>query len=56
MPHVSPVLAEARAGDVRHSLADVSAAAEALGYRAIAPLDEGLDATVAWYRSVYAES
>lgn len=56
MPHVSPTFAPARAGDVRHSLADVGAAAESLGYRPITSLDEGLDATVAWYRSIYAET
>jgi nucleoside-diphosphate-sugar epimerase len=56
MPHASPAHAQARAGDVRHSLADVSAAQRVLGYAPIAPLDAGLDATVEWYRSAYAES
>ena len=56
MPHISPLMAPARPGDVRHSLADVRAAAEGLGYRPITSLEEGLEATVAWYRSIYAES
>jgi UDP-glucose 4-epimerase len=37
---------EARAGDVRHSQADVSAIAEFCGWRTTTPLDEGLAATV----------
>jgi nucleoside-diphosphate-sugar epimerase len=44
--HVAP-----RAGDVRHSLADVSAAAEAFGYRPRVMLEEALRATVEWYRA-----
>ena len=36
MPHVAPRHEAARAGDVRHSLADLSAAGELLGYRPIA--------------------
>ncbi len=38
-----------RAGDVRHSLADISAAASAIGYEALVSAAEGLAATVAWY-------
>lgn len=56
MPHASPTHAPARAGDVRHSLADVSAAQRVLGFAPITPLDAGLDATLEWYRSAYAES
>lgn len=40
----------ARAGDVRDSLADVSAAREAFGYEPSVGLEEGLRRTVAWYR------
>lgn len=36
-----------RAGDIRHSLADVSAAADRLGFRATTPFSEGLRRTVA---------
>jgi UDP-glucose 4-epimerase len=56
LPHVAPQHAPKRTGDVRDSLADVAAAGEALGYRTITSLEEGLAATVAWYRSVYAET
>ena len=46
---IEPQHVEARAGDVRHSRADVSAAAEALGFRAAVSVDDGLRETVAWY-------
>jgi nucleoside-diphosphate-sugar epimerase len=38
-----------RRGDVRDSLADISAAAEAFGYRPQVGFDEGLRRTVEWY-------
>src|SRR5262249_1121958 len=41
---------ETRAGDVRHSLADISRAKELIGYRPLVGLAEGLKHTVAWYR------
>jgi nucleoside-diphosphate-sugar epimerase len=40
-----------RPGDVRHSLADISAAREVLGYQARVKFAEGLRHTVDWYRS-----
>jgi UDP-glucose 4-epimerase len=43
----------ARAGDVRHSLADVSKARRLLGYRPRFGLDEGLEKTMAWYKETY---
>lgn len=39
-----------RGGDVRDSLADISAAKEALGYTVQVPFEEGMRRTVAWYR------
>ncbi len=39
-----------RAGDVKHSLADISRAREALGYAPKIGFEEGLRQTVAWYR------
>ena len=39
-----------RVGDVKHSLADISAAREALGYEPIVAFEEGLRKTVEWYR------
>jgi UDP-glucose 4-epimerase len=43
--------APARAGDVRHSLADISLARRLLGYRPRVDLRTGLERTVDWYRS-----
>lgn len=39
-----------RPGDIRHSGADVSAAARDLGWRPTVGFDEGIRRTVAWYR------
>ena len=39
-----------RVGDVKHSLADVGAAREAMGYTPIVAFAEGLRRTVEWYR------
>jgi len=47
---VEPVHTEPRVGDVRHSLADISAAQEALGYHVLVDFYDGLRQTVAWYR------
>ncbi|MGE0454300.1 MAG: SDR family oxidoreductase [Vicinamibacteria bacterium] len=41
---------ETRAGDIRHSLADVSLARRVLGYRPAVSFEDGLRKTVAWYR------
>ena len=43
-----------RAGDVRHSLADVARATSLLGFRPRVGFAEGLQRTYAWYRSQYA--
>jgi len=45
----SAVYGPPRAGDVRDSLADVSAAADAFGYAPTVGFEEGLRRTVAWY-------
>lgn len=41
---------EARVGDVRHSLADITRARELLGYEPLVELQEGLRQTVEWCR------
>lgn len=46
----SPVYTEGRAGDVRSSLANISAAREAFGYEPLVGLEEGLRRTVEWTR------
>ncbi len=44
-----PRLVDPRAGEVRHSLADISRAEDLLGYRVRVNLAEGLSRTVEWY-------
>ncbi len=39
-----------RAGDIRHSLADISLAKELLGYQVVADFRYGLEQTIEWYR------
>ncbi len=51
-----PVYGPDRAGDVRDSLADISAASEAFGYKPTVGFEEGLRRTVAWYRDTVQES
>lgn len=45
-----PLYAKSRTGDILHSQADISAAAEAFGYRPMVGVEEGLQRTVEWYR------
>lgn len=52
-PHPA-VYGPEREGDVRDSLADISAATEALGYVPRVDFEEGLRRTVAWYRDEFA--
>jgi nucleoside-diphosphate-sugar epimerase len=51
-----PVYGPPRAGDIRNSLADISAAREAFGYDPKVTFEEGLRRTVAWYKEQYAAS
>lgn len=51
MPAQQPVYREFRAGDVRHSLADISKAVRLLGYAPTHRLSEGLEAAFEWYRA-----
>lgn len=51
----APVFRPARAGDVLHSRASIERAADLLGYRPLADLDEGLDQTCAWFRRTVGE-
>jgi nucleoside-diphosphate-sugar epimerase len=47
---LEPVYEPPRAGDVMHSLADITAAGKLLGYRPKVRFAEGLRQTIAWYR------
>ena len=51
-PHLTAVHEPDRAGDVKHSLAELSRAESVLGYKPIVDFRDGLRATVAWYQSV----
>jgi UDP-glucose 4-epimerase len=45
-----PIFTERRAGDIDTSLADISAAQNAFGYKPLIGFEEGLAKTVAWHR------
>jgi UDP-N-acetylglucosamine 4-epimerase len=45
-----PTFSDARKGDVRHSMADISLAGEVLGFRPESTFRQGLEQTVDWYR------
>lgn len=45
-PRYEPV----RAGDVKHSLADIQLAKDVIGYEPVVDFERGLEATVTWYR------
>lgn len=47
---MTPKFASPRAGDVQHSVADISRARRVLGYEPVMSFEEGLKATVAWAR------
>jgi UDP-glucose 4-epimerase len=49
---VEPLFVEPRAGDVRRSQADASAAARDLNVRCEISLEDGLHRTVEWLRSL----
>jgi len=47
---ISPVYADARAGDIKHSQADITRAKERLSYEPRVSFEEGLRHTIEWYR------
>jgi nucleoside-diphosphate-sugar epimerase len=54
-PELTPEHHDERAGDVKHSLAELSAIQSKLGYEPVVGFKEGLAATVAWYRDAPSE-
>jgi len=46
---ISVKYADARIGDVKHSLADITKAKEVLGYEVMVPFEKGLEKTVRWF-------
>lgn len=49
---LKPVYEPVRAGDLKHSYADLTRARAILGYEPVVAFQPGLDVTVQWYRSV----
>ena len=47
---VSPIYADPRLGDIKHSQADITRAKEHLGYQPRVSFEEGLRNTIEWYR------
>lgn len=47
---ISPIYAEPRPGDIKHSQADITRAKERLGYKPQVSFEEGLRHTIDWYR------
>ncbi len=48
--NVVPIYAPARAGDVKHSLADITAARELIGFEPVVLFRDGLERAITWYR------
>ncbi|OAG27897.1 SDR family oxidoreductase [Thermodesulfatator autotrophicus] len=48
---IKPDYAPSRAGDVRHSLADISKARHLLNLKDLTSLEEGLSKTISWYKN-----
>jgi nucleoside-diphosphate-sugar epimerase len=49
-PDLKPRFGPERAGDVKHSLADMTKARALLGYEPLIGLEAGLKPTLEWYR------
>jgi len=47
---IKPIYVEARQGDVKHSLADITRALDIVGYSPIVGFHEGLKKTIDWYK------
>jgi len=48
--NVKPVYAPVRAGDVKHSLADITRAREVIGFEPVIGFEDGLRKAIDWYR------
>ncbi|TKJ37431.1 MAG: LPS biosynthesis protein WbpP [Planctomycetes bacterium B3_Pla] len=48
---IKPIYAAARPGDVKHSIADITAAQSLIGFKPAVPFREGLQLAVNWYRN-----
>jgi len=50
---IDPVYEPVRAGDIKHSLSDITKAKELLGFEVTVPLYEGLKKTAEWFKGYY---
>jgi nucleoside-diphosphate-sugar epimerase len=48
--NVKPIYAPSRAGDVKHSLADITLARKTIGFNPAISFQQGLEKTIGWYR------
>ena len=48
--NVKPIYVDERAGDVKHSLADISAATNLIGYKPVITFEQGLQKAISWYK------
>jgi nucleoside-diphosphate-sugar epimerase len=48
---VQPIYTDARAGDVKHSLADITAARRLIGFDPVVSFSDGLQLAIDWYRN-----
>jgi len=51
-PELTPEHQPERAGDVKHSLAELELTRSTIGYEPVVPFEKGLEATVRWYETV----
>ena len=49
---LKPIYQPERAGDIKHSFADLTKTSATLGYKPIVGFEAGLKVTMDWYRSV----
>jgi UDP-glucose 4-epimerase len=49
--HIEPIFKEQRTGDILHSCASVEKAKKILNYSPLVSFEEGVEKTIAWYRS-----
>jgi nucleoside-diphosphate-sugar epimerase len=55
-PDLTPLYESERAGDIKHSFADLARARGMLGYAPIVDFEFGLEKTLAWYQSVLVQT
>ena len=49
--HIEPVYTDPRPGDIKHSLADVSRAAQTIGYKTAVSFEQGIQKAIDWYKT-----